>query len=72
MKKIFLVMSAIVFALGLFAINTGHNQADAASKSIVYQCEVCGDRVYCQSETTGPPTGGCGGDFFKRHIWHRM
>lgn len=72
MKKVFLIMSAIALAFGFIILNFGHSHVDAASKSIVWQCEVCGDRVYCQSETSGPPTGGCGGDYFKRHIWHRM
>ena len=72
MKKVIFILSAICFVFGLFIANSEHNHVDAASKSIVWQCEVCGDRAYCQSETTGPPTGGCGGDYFKRHIWHRM
>ena len=71
MKKFLCVMSVIAVTFGLFVTVFGHSHVEAR-KSIVWQCRVCGERAYCQSETSDPPAGGCGGDFFKSHIWERM
>ena len=71
MKKIIYVMSVVALMFGLVGVIFGHNHVEAR-KSIVWQCRVCGERAYCQSETTDPPAGGCGGDFFKSHVWERM
>ena len=70
-KKVLCVMSIVVATFGLLGVFLGHNHVEAR-KSIVWQCRVCGDKAYCQSETTDHSAGGCGGDLFKRHVWERM